>query len=321
MEAKIVKFLKEHNHCFVSGEDISRKLNVSRTAVWKHIQHLKECGYEITAQPHLGYQLSAIPDLLLPDEISDNLDTEIMGKKIIAYASTTSTNDAAALLAENGSREGTVVVAEHQTKGRGRLGREWVSPGNTGLYFSLVLRPDISPAEAGKITLMIAVSVARVLRDSYGVAAAIKWPNDVYLDNEKVCGILTEMNAEQDLINFVIVGIGINVNSGKSGLPAGATSIKIKRGDKIDRIRLLQRLLREIETLYGCIGSKNFAKIIQLWRDYSLTLGCRVSVKWRNAVLEGQAMDVDESGALMVRDDLGFVHHVHSGDVAMVRME
>ena len=318
METKILKFLKENNHSFVSGEEISRKLQVSRTAVWKHIQHLKECGYEITAQPHLGYRLSGVPDRMLPDEIADGLATAVMGKKIISYASTTSTNDVASVLAEQGAREGTLVVAEHQTKGRGRLGRAWASPGNSGLYFSLILRPDIQPAEAGKITLMSAVGVAKVLR-GYGAAAAIKWPNDVYLDKEKVCGILTEMSAEQDLINFIVVGIGININADSGVLPAGATSLKINRGEKIDRILLLQRLLRELEHIYDDVNSKNFSNIIQMWRDYSMTLGHRVNVTWRGNLVEGQAMDVDETGALIVRDDFGFLHHVHSGDITMVR--
>ena len=207
MEKKVIEFLKENKETFISGEEISRKLKVSRTAVWKHIQSLKENGYEILAQPHFGYRLIGVPDRFLPDEITYKLKTKKFGKRIFSYVSTMSTNDIAYRLGEQSIQEGTLVVSEKQTKGRGRMGRHWSSPSKGGLYFSLILRPKITPSEAAKITLIASICIARVIRDMFGLAAAIKWPNDVYLGKDKIAGILTDMNAEMDEINFIILGI------------------------------------------------------------------------------------------------------------------
>ncbi len=319
MERKIVEFLKENKKTFISGEEISHKLNVSRTAVWKHIQNLKENGYEIVAQPHYGYRLIGIPDRLLPDEISYRLKTRFFGKRIFSYASTTSTNDVAYMLAEQSMQEGALILSEKQTKGRGRMGRSWASPAKGGLYFSLILRPRITPTEAGRITLMASICVAKVIRDSYAIDAVIKWPNDVYVGREKICGILTEMNAEQDGINFIILGIGINLNTDPGKLPKGSTSLKYKIKKHINRIQFLQKLLCELELHYLKIKNLKFEEIISEWRDLSITLGKRIKVKWRSNLIEGQAMDIDSSGALIVRDDFGFFHHILSGDVSLIK--
>ena len=317
MERKIIEVLKENRDTFTSGEEISRKLKVSRTAVWKHIQNLRENGYEITAQPHYGYRLEAIPDKLLPDEISYQLKTKLFGKRIFSYVSTTSTNDIAYMLAEQSMAEGALVLSEKQTKGRGRMGRHWSSPSKGGLYFSLILRPRITPTEAGKITLMASICVAKILRNRFSLDAVIKWPNDVYVGKEKICGILTEMNAEQDGINFIILGIGINLNTDISKLPPGAVSLYSKTKKRVDRIKFLKLLLCELETYYLKIKNLKFEEGIAEWRNLSMTLGKRIKIKWRSRLIEGQAMDIDHSGALIVRDDFGFSHHVLSGDVML----
>ncbi|MCP4649983.1 MAG: biotin--[acetyl-CoA-carboxylase] ligase [PVC group bacterium] len=318
METKVLNFLKDNRDFFVSGEDICRKLKVSRTAVWKHIQNLKRHGYEIVAQPHLGYRLEKIPDSLLPDEIVYKLKTKKFGQKVVSYASIGSTNDAAYTLAEQNAMEGTLVVAEQQTKGKGRMGRSWKSPHGEGIYASLILRPVITPEEAGKITLMAAVSIAKTIRQLSGLPAVIKWPNDIMIENEKICGILTEMSAELDMINFVVLGVGININTDSHKLPPGATSVCQKLGREINRVEFLRVLLLEMERHYEKIKKKKFTLIIDEWRNLSTTLGNRIKVKWRGRIIEGQAMDVDENGALIMRDDLGFLHHVLSGDVHTV---
>lgn len=319
METKILNLLKENSDSFLSGEEISRQLYVSRTAVWKHIQHLKDAGYEIIAQPHLGYRLQAVPDKMLPDEIGYNLNTKIFAKKIISFSSTTSTNDVAYKLAEQGQDEGALVVAEEQSRGRGRMERKWLSPPGVGIYASLILRPKITPIEAGKITLMGAVSIAKIIRKLYGITALIKWPNDVFIENEKICGILTEMNAEQDLIKFVILGMGVNVNNDAAQIPPGATSLKIQTGRQINRIEFFQNVLEELEAHYVKIIHREFDFIIDEWRNLSLTLGRRVKIKRESKNIEGQAMDIDENGALIIRDDFGFSHHILSGDVQIER--
>ncbi len=319
METKIIKLLKENKKSFISGEEISRKLNVSRTAIWKHISHLRHCGYEISASPHTGYSLDKVPDKLLPDEISYGLKTKILGKKIYAYNSADSTNSIAYNLAEQAVAEGTLIVAEKQTKGKGRMGRHWVSPQGSGIYMSLILKPKISPAEAGKITLISSVAVARTIRKITKLKALIKWPNDVYIDNAKVCGILTEMSAEMDMINFIIMGIGININTPKSSLPDIATSLFLKTKQKVDRISFLQEMLLELEAQYNKLVKGSFSDIINDWRDLSLTLGKRIKVEWRKQLIQGQAMDIDDVGALIVRDDFGFSHHILSGEVSVIR--
>ncbi len=319
MEKKILEFLKENKENFISGEEISRNLKVSRTAIWKHIQNLKENGYEIIAQPHYGYRLNGVPDRLLPEEISYRLKAKIMGKRIFSYVTTTSTNDVAYMLAEQSMPEGTLVLSEKQTNGRGRMGRTWASPAKGGLYFSLILRPRITPTEAGKITLMASICTAKVLRDNYGIEAVIKWPNDVYVNQDKICGILTEMNAEQDGINFIILGIGVNVNTDPLKLPKGSTSLKHILNKKINRIEFLKKLLCELELYYIKLKNLKFEEIITDWRDLSVTLGRRIKVKWRSSIIEGQAMDIDSSGALIVRDDFGFLHHILSGDVRIIK--
>ncbi len=317
METKILKLLKEHSDTFLSGEDLSRKLKVSRTAIWKHIQNLKELGYEIIAQPHLGYRLTSIPDSLLPDEITYKLKAKRLASKVISYKSTDSTNNVAMLLARQGSEEGLLVISEEQTGGRGRLGRHWTSPKNSNIYMSLVLRPRIQPAEAGRITLMSAVSIAHTINRFVGLPAKIKWPNDIYLDRDKVCGILTEMSAELDRINFIVLGIGINVNADKHKLPHQAASLKMKSGRRINRVEFLKEVLHDLDTYYDKIVRGDFSRKIDDWRNYSLTLGKREDLKVGRRKIEGQAMDVDENGALIVRDDFGFNHHVLSGDVGV----
>ncbi len=319
MEAKILAYLKENKHNFVSGEEICRKLKVSRTAVWKHIRNLKENGYEVLAQPHFGYRLVKVPDRMLVDEITYKLSTKSFGKKVVAYKSTSSTNARAYTLAEQSAVEGTLVISEEQTQGKGRLGRSWNSPKGKGIYASLILRPKITPAEAGKLTLMSSVSVAKTIRRFTGAEALIKWPNDVLINDEKVCGILTEMSAEQDLVKFIILGIGVNVNTDKDELPKGATSLKLKLKKHVSRLDFLKNLLHELELQYIKIKNRGFGVIVDEWRSFSLSLGRRVKVKWRGVLIEGQAMDVDDNGALIIRDDFGFSHHILSGDVRIIR--
>jgi len=319
MDEKILAVFRKSPQQYVSGEDLSEDLGVSRTAVWKHIEELRDLGYIIEAEPHLGYRLAATPDRLLPSELSWGLDTKIIGKKILSFDLADSTMDIAADVAQTVKGEGVCIFAEGQKKGRGRMSREWQSPKYKGIYLSVILRPDISPNETSKITLTAAVSVTKTIREKTGLAALIKWPNDVLLGDKKVCGILTEMNAEADRVKFVIIGIGINVNTAKSELPKTATSIKEQILDKIDRIEFARSLLEELDRNYLILKRQGFGPILGEWRNFSATLGRRIRVSFKQRHIEGQAMDVDEAGALMVRLDSGFVERVLAGDVVLVR--
>ena len=212
MRARILKLLRQQSQDYLSGEEISRQLAVSRTAVWKHIQELKNHGYEIEAHPRKGYRLKSRPDLLLPEEIRAGLATQLLGKQIVHFYDTSSTNNEAKRLAADDAIEGTIVVSEAQTLGRGRLNRGWFSPPGGGVWVSVILRPPFPPQEAPKCTLMAAVATVEAIREASGLNCGIKWPNDILWQGRKLVGILTEMSAEMDAINFVVLGIGINVS-------------------------------------------------------------------------------------------------------------
>lgn len=318
MEEDILKVLKESRSGYVSGEEFSKRLGVTRASIWKHIENLRNIGYEIEAQPHLGYRLVNIPDKLLAQEIRWNLKTKIIGKKVYSYQTIDSTNDRAYQLADSGEEEGAIVVAEQQSKGKGRMGRKWSSP-KGGIYLSLILKPKLLPTEISKLTLVAAVSVAKAIRGATGLECLIKWPNDILINKNKLCGILTELKAEQDLTIFVILGIGINVNTKPSLLPKNATSILKELGRDFSKIELTKILLKNLEEYYFLFKENKFKDIIDEWRNLSTTLGKRIKVIDKTRTIEGQAIDIDEGGALVVRLDSGFNERVLAGDVVLVR--
>ncbi|MFA6357830.1 MAG: biotin--[acetyl-CoA-carboxylase] ligase [Candidatus Omnitrophota bacterium] len=318
MKEKILDCLnKEHD--YVSGDQISKHLGISRQGLWKHIQELKDSGYEIVAVPHLGYRLESCPDRLFPFEISRRLSTKFVGKKIYYFDYLASTMDLAMQLGMQLAPHGTLVLAESQTKGRGRLGRSWFSPKYKGIYLSLILRPLIPPAVSPVLTLLAAVSICEAVKKVLDLDVQIKWPNDVFIHNKKFTGILTEMNAEVDKINFVVIGIGLNVNNDKKSLIAQATSLKEQSGQPVNRVVLLQELLRKIENNYFLLEDKGAGPIIDKWRNFSLTLGKRVKVYCQNKHIEGQAVDIDQDGSLLIRKDSGLIQKVSSGDVMHCR--
>ena len=319
MQEKILEFLKE-KQSYVSGEELSSHLKISRQALWKHIQELREAGYEILAVPHLGYRLVSLPDRLFPFEISHNLDTKFIGRKICYFDALPSTMDIAMQLGLDGSAEGTVVIAETQTKGRGRLGRSWSSPKYKGIYLSLVLRPKILPNASSILTLLAAVSLCEAIQEITTLEARIKWPNDILIHNKKLGGILTELNAEMDSVRFIVIGIGINVNNEHKTIPEGATSLKEQKKENINRIALVQEILRKIEANYSLFQKRTGKEsIIDKWRNYNITLGRKVKVACQSIHLEGQALDIDIDGGLLVRRDCGLVEKVMAGDVVLCR--
>ncbi len=319
MDDKILNFFKRRRDGYVSGEELSDALGVSRTAVWKHIEKLREEGYDIAASPHLGYRLVSVPDRLTEIELKWQLDTELIGKKIFSYREIGSTNDAAYKWAESGEAEGAVVVAEYQTKGRGRLGRKWVSPRGKGAYFSVILRPDILPRELSLITLVSSLSVARTIREAVDLAAFIKWPNDILVNQKKVCGILTELSGETDKINFVIAGVGVNINTKKELLPEGATSLAAEKGKEISRVDFVRALLKNLDRYYKIFNSGKIDGIIKEYKKLSAVLDRQVQINYHNQLMNGHAVDIDKEGALILRMDSGFCERVLAGDVVMLR--
>jgi BirA family biotin operon repressor/biotin-[acetyl-CoA-carboxylase] ligase len=318
VQQKILEFLKK-NRDYISGEDISRHLDISRQALWKHIQDLKDAGYDIVAVPHLGYKLTAIPDRLYPLEVGRHLNTKFIGKKISYFDTLISTMEIAERLGLDGSVEGTLILTESQSKGKGRLGRDWFSPKHKGIYASLILRPKILPNFTPILTLLTAVSICEAIKEAVGLDVQIKWPNDIIMHNKKLGGILTELNAEMDETRFVVIGFGLNVNNDKKSLVSGATSLKELKREDISRISLLQEVLRKIEANYLLFQKSGSEPIIEKWRNYAITLGKRVRIISHKQHFEGEAVDIDTDGGLLVRRDSGLTEKVMSGDIVHCR--
>jgi BirA family biotin operon repressor/biotin-[acetyl-CoA-carboxylase] ligase len=301
----------------VSGEYLATQLGLSRAAVWKRVHRLKAQGYVIEGSPRRGYRLLAVPDKLLPEEVLQGLKTGVFKGPVHYFETLDSTNDLAKALAVQGAPEGTVVVAEAQTGGRGRLGREWNSPSGVGLYVSLVLRPMLPPMELPQITLTTAVAVVRAVRRVAGLAPGIKWPNDLLLNGKKLGGILTEMETESDRIRHVVVGLGLNVNN--PGFPpelaATATSLALVAERTFSRVNLLQAWLEEFEALYERFLHQGFQEILEEWKGSAVTLGKMVTVRQGPREISGQALDVAPDGALLLRTADGEMVRVTSGEI------
>ena len=322
MQGKILRLLKEADGGCVSGEEIASRLGVSRTAVWKHIQELKNIGYEIDSISRNGYTLRSVPDRLLPEEVKDGLQTSIIGRNIVYFEDIASTNnEAKRIAAQENAPDGTIVVSEAQGGGKGRLSRSWFSPKYKGLWFSVILRPNFLPQEAPKCTLMVAAAIAGALR-KFGIAAGIKWPNDVLFDGKKLNGTLTEMSAEMERINYVVVGTGLNVNVDPEDYPDDvkeiATSLSIIKGEKVPRIAVFRAILEKLEELYIDVQKNGFGKVFREWRKYSVTLGQEVNVIGigDHESFAGKAVDIDDDGALLVETEKG-IRKVLAGDVSI----
>ena len=321
MRKTIVEILKKAGDNFISGESIAGKLKVSRTAVWKHIQKLREDGYEILSSERNGYKLKDAPDLLLPSEIQIGLKTKIIGLEMEYKPSIDSTNQLAKKLAYHGAADGTIVVAEEQTGGKGRLDRKFFSPRGKGIWFSVILRPNLLPKDAPKCTLMAAVAVAEAMK-RFNLKAEIKWPNDIMHDGRKLVGILTEMTGEIGKISYIVIGVGINVNIKRKEFPKDlrdvAASLSELTGDEISRVKLFRAVLEEFDKLYCKINKSGFDEILKLWRKYNITLGknIRVISASDGKSFTGKAVDLNADGALIVETEDGF-KSVYAGDVSI----
>jgi len=302
MKAQILDTLKAEEG-IVSGEKLSAELGVSRVSVWKHISRLRELGYKIAASPR-GYQLTDPGDALFPWEFPDR------ESKIHYFPQVASTMDIARNLARKGCPDFTVVIAGQQKKGRGRLQRKWLSS-EGGLYFTLVLRPEIPPVLSFRINFSASLTLARTLQRMFDINALVKWPNDILVDGKKITGMLSEMEAESERVSFINIGLGINVNNDPTSREPMAASLKKILGRDVSRKALLSEFLDDFEAR---MNSGNFDNIISEWKEYTMTLGRRVKVVTTNDVSEGIATDVDENGALMLELENGSVKKVIYGD-------
>ena len=316
--AEILRLLKETADGYLSSARLSAQLGISRAAIWKQIGALREQGYAIDALPSKGYRLNAGPDRLLSEEIQDGLKTTIIGREIVYFAETDSTNHRAALLAEAGAKDGTVIVAEAQSADKGRLGRRWTSPAGVNLYLSIILRPAIAPRSAPLLTFLSSLATARTIELESGLRPTVKWPNDVLLDGCKVAGLLNEMNAETERVNYVILGIGVNLNMTQEQFPADlrypATSLALELQHPVDRIRFCRRLLGEIDCLYRDYPAGQEA-ILAGWLSYFDLLDKQVMVEEPSRTITGVVTGVASDGALLLALENGSSERILAGDV------
>jgi BirA family biotin operon repressor/biotin-[acetyl-CoA-carboxylase] ligase len=317
MKQQILQYLKLNEDKYISGEMLSNKFSVSRTAIWKHINTLRKEGYQISSSTNLGYRLEGVPDIISAEEIRQKLNTNALGRTIHLFKQTESTNMAAKKLAQQDAPHGTIIIAEEQTKGRGRLGRQWVSLCG-GLWFSIILRPAMHPADCPGLTMLSGLAVAKAIRKLFALPAMLKWPNDVLIEKRKVCGILTEMGAEMDKVHYVIIGIGINTNFEIKDLPedlqSTATTLKEELKHDISRTELLTTILEELETILTSTDGL-LVNALQSIKDLSCTIGTRVKINSGHTRMEGMALDITEKGSLLVKTDDGSIQEIIAGDI------
>lgn len=329
MRAQVLRLLKERAcSSFISGEEMARTFSVSRTAIWKTINSLQSAGYRIESSPRLGYRLLEVPDLLYPEELWGEMQTGIIAAApdfLHHYRRLESTSETLKAMAERRAPEGTVVIAEEQTRGRGRMGRTWASPHARGIWMSVLFRPSLEPSGTPLFTLFSAVAVVKSLKKLLpNLEAGIKWPNDILASSRKICGILTEMKAEADLLHYVVTGIGINVNTRREEFPPDlqdtATSVYLESGrTEFPRAVLAAKILEELDRAYRDFLDGGPAPVIAAWKEHELTLGKNIAIQNPGERCCGRAVDLDESGALIVEDEKGSRRLFRAGEVTLSR--
>lgn len=321
-DAQILAALRAASPGMASGSDLANQLGISRAAVWARVEALRELGYEIAATPHRGYRLISVPDALHADDLLSRLGgKQIVGRDIQVFKETTSTNDIVEKLARDGVGEGVVVFAEAQTKGRGRMGRKWVSTKGRGLLLSVLLRPDLAPQSVTQIMVAAGTAVARAIRKSTRLNPQIKWPNDILIGAKKAAGILTELHAELDRVKYVCLGIGVDVNQDAGDFPPElrpiVTSLKMETGQAHKRSDLAISILQELNADYLRILNGQFGALADEWESQCATLGRRVRIAQGDRIIEGQAESLDNEGGLLVRTQHGRLERIISGDVTL----
>jgi len=322
LEQRMLELFRDRKGRILSGEEVGSVLKVSRTAVWKHIKNLVAQGYLIESVPSRGYRFLAAPDVLTPLELSSRLQTKRIGCQITCVQETESTNLLAFRLAENSAPEGTVVIAEAQTAGKGRLGRHWESPPGVNLYCSVILRPPMSPVRAPQLTFVSAVAVARAIEQITKLQPTIKWPNDILLNGQKVAGLLNEMSAETDTIHCVVLGIGVNINMRREQFPPDlrqpATSLFLENGACVNRVDVTRALLTALDLIYDDYLRHGFSVIREEWLSRSTVQGRRVRVSSGHGETEGVVIGVDHDGALLLARGDNAPERVLAGDVTIL---
>lgn len=318
LKEKILKLLQENNG-FLSGQEISERFGVSRTSIWKSIRQLEEMGYEIEAVRNKGYRLRSEPDILSEERIRPYLHTSWAAKEIQVFASIDSTNSEAKRQAESGGEQGLLIIGEQQTAGRGRRGRAWESQKGEGIFMTLLLKPDIEPGNASMLTLVMGMAVRDALDSVAGIDARIKWPNDIVCEGKKVCGILTEMSAQIDYINHIVIGVGINVHNQEfpEEMRRIATSVYALTGNHISRAKLVAESMNRFEEYYArYLKHQNLRELLEEYNSHLINRGRMVRVLDMKKDYMGIARGINEGGELIVETD-GGIRYVSAGEVSV----
>ncbi|WP_141433311.1 biotin--[acetyl-CoA-carboxylase] ligase [Bacillus sp. 03113] len=316
---QLIEAFTSQPNSYLSGQYLADLMGCSRTAVWKHIEELRKEGFELEAVRKKGYRIIGRPEKVTADEISLGLTTHFLGRNIFYQETVDSTQKIAQRLAYDGAAEGTIVVAEEQKSGRGRMDRSWYSPKYTGVWMSIILRPNIPVLKAPQLTLITAVAVVQAILDLTDLNPKIKWPNDILLNGKKVTGILTELQADSDRIHSVIIGIGINVNHLLSDFPEElhsiATSLSIEKGVRLERAKLIRLVLTHLEKLYLLYLEEGFYPIKLLWESYAISIGQRIRARTLTGTIYGTALGITDDGVLKIEEDNGNIQHIYSADI------
>jgi BirA family transcriptional regulator, biotin operon repressor / biotin---[acetyl-CoA-carboxylase] ligase len=318
---KLLDAFTNSGEAYLSGQNLADVIGCSRTAVWKHMEELRKEGFQLEAVRRKGYRIIKTPEKITADEIRLGLKTNFIGKNIHYEDSVESTQKIAHRLAYEDVPEGTVVIAEEQISGRGRMDRKWHSPKYTGIWMSLILRPNIPLPKAPQLTLLTAVSVVQAIEDLTGLTPEIKWPNDILLNGKKITGILTELQAESDRIHSIIIGMGINVNQKLTDFPLDlqkiASSLLIEKGAEISRASLIKGIFTQFEKMYLLYLKEGFLPIKLLWESYAISIGKQIKARTLMGTIEGKALGITEEGVLCIKDQDGIIHQIYSADIEL----
>jgi BirA family biotin operon repressor/biotin-[acetyl-CoA-carboxylase] ligase len=317
VKEKILDLLYKNQGEYIAGDELSSQLGLSRTKIWDEIQYLKEDGYVIDSSPQDGYLLVKSPNRLFPFEIRKGLESSYMGQEIHYFKKVDSTNDVAKELAEEGAPEGTIVIAEQQTRGKARHGKTWLSP-EGGVWMTMILRPKVPPSKAPLLTLVTGVAAATTIYHEFNINVGIKWPNDILIGDKKACGILTEAKSDSGDLEYVVVGIGIDLNVDVDQFPPdlrfGATSLKNEMDRELRGASLVQKFLKNFEDLYEDFKEGKFPEILAEWRRMSKTIGRKVEVRKTGRVVYGEAVGINKDGVLILELEDGSLRKVLSGE-------
>ncbi|WP_029329072.1 biotin--[acetyl-CoA-carboxylase] ligase [Lentibacillus jeotgali] len=320
---RLIELLETSNHQYVSGQFLSEKLNISRSAIWKHMKELEKDGYLIEGVRRKGYRIAGSPDKVSENTLHWGLQTKWLGKNIIHKTTTNSTQQVAHQAARDNAEHGTVIIADEQTRGKGRMARQWHSTRNKGIWMSMILRPSIPPAAAPQLTLLAATVLADVITKYTSAEPKIKWPNDLLVNDKKTAGILTEMQAEQDRIQYIAAGIGINVNHSNNDFPEDisnkATSLKLETGEDQQIVQIIQKILMSFEKAYDSFIQDGFSDVKNKWESYGYKIGEAIRIRTNSELLDATFTGIAEDGALIVQSETDGPRRIYSGEIEWFR--